>query len=92
VRAGAFRASLEANLRTHEFLSFRDALRPLYENLRGEASFSSLEHWLAIKVIGDGIGHFKAECDVCDQPGMGNKLQFDLAFDQTELPASGDPT
>jgi len=73
-------------LRTEEFVRFRDDLRALYDKLKGAVAFETMEHWLAIHIEGDGRGHFTVECEARDQPGMGNKLLFDLAFDQTELP------
>jgi hypothetical protein len=86
VRAGGFRGSVNADLRTEEFVSFRDALRDLYDRLAGEAMFETMEHWLTIKIVGDGRGHFEAKCELRDDPGMGNRLEFALAFDQTDLP------
>jgi hypothetical protein len=38
-------------------------------------------------VTGDGRGHFTARCELRDQPGIGNKLIIELAFDQTDVPA-----
>jgi hypothetical protein len=84
---GSFRGSYEAMLRTGEFVQFRDDLKVLHDKLKGAATFQTMEHWLAIQVEGDGRGHFTAKCEARDQPGMGNRLLFDLAFDQTELPA-----
>jgi len=84
---GGFRGSYEALLRSDEFARFRDALRGLHENLKGTATFETMEHWLVIHVEGDGRGHFTAKCEARDQPGVGNKLTFELSFDQTELPA-----
>jgi hypothetical protein len=46
-----------------------------------------MEEWLVIHVEGDGRGHFTAKCEARDTPGRGNKLTFELAFDQTELPS-----
>jgi hypothetical protein len=86
VVVGGFRGSYEAMLRTEEFVRFRDHLGQLYGKLTGAAAFETMEHWLAIRVEGDGRGHFTAKCEARDQPGMGNKLLFDLTFDQTELP------
>ena len=86
VVAGAFRGSYEPLLRTDEFARFRDDLQVLHDNLKGAATFETMEHWLAINIEGDGRGHFTAKCEARDQPGMGNLLTFELAFDQTDLP------
>ncbi len=87
VTVGGFRGHVEEYMRTVDFVRFRDALRPLYNNLKGTADFQTIEQWLAIKVDGDGLGHFVATCELVDRPGIGNRLSFSLNFDQTELPA-----
>lgn len=85
-RAGAFRGHVDASLRAEEFVAFREGVRRLYEQLAGEAKFETMEQWLSIRVVGDGRGHFEAKCDLLDDPGVGNRLTFTLAFDQTFLP------
>jgi len=87
VRAGGFRGAVKADMRAEEFVAFRDALRRLYDELAGEATFETMEHWLRIAIVGDGRGHFEAKCELRDDPGMGNRLTFTLAFDQTYLPS-----
>jgi hypothetical protein len=49
--------------------------------------FSSMEHWLTVKVVGDGRGRFTADCELRD-PWEGTRLTFSLVFDQTELPSA----
>jgi len=39
-----------------------------------------------IKIVGDGIGHLHAECEVMDYAGTGNKLELEINFDQTHIP------
>lgn len=85
VKVGGFRGHVDADLRAEEFMTFRDGLQRLYDQLAGEAVFKTMEHWLTILVRGDGRGHFEAQCELRDDPGMGNRLVFSLAFDQTEL-------
>jgi hypothetical protein len=85
--AGGFRGKYEALLRAEEFAQFRDQLRPLYEHLSEAATFTTMEDWLRIHIEGDGKGHFQAQCQAVDQPGLGNRLTFSIEFDQTELPA-----
>jgi hypothetical protein len=86
LRAGAFRGKYEAILRAEEFVAFRAALAPLVTNLSGSAAFHTMEHWLAIRIVGNGQGRFIASCDVRDAAGVGNRLSFTLEFDQTILP------
>jgi len=87
IRAGAFRGEYEALLRTDELAAFRSQLATLYEHLTGTATLESLEDWIRAEVVGDGRGHFVVKCKARDQPGIGNTLRFELAFDQTQLPA-----
>ncbi|WP_394844908.1 hypothetical protein LZC95_48665 [Pendulispora brunnea] len=86
VCAGGFRGSMNADLRAEEFVEFRDALGALHRRLAGTATFQTMERWLTIKVVGDGRGHFEADCELRDAPGTGNRLHCTLGFDQTELP------
>jgi hypothetical protein len=85
IAAGGFRGKFEAQLRAEEFVSFRDQLRPLGNELGGAAKFEPMEPWLRIDIKGDGKGHFLARCEARDQVGTGNKLTFTIDFDQTEL-------
>lgn len=85
--AGAFRGEYEALLGMDELAAFRARLATLYEDLKGEATFESMEQWLWVRVVGDGRGHFVARCEARDEPGEGNELRFELAFDQSEVPA-----
>lgn len=84
--AGGVRAEFEAQLRTEEFLRFRDELRPLHDSLVGRAKFDTMEELLSINIAGDGKGHFHADCVAVDMPGTGNRLTFGIDFDQTDLP------
>lgn len=86
IRVGAFRSEYEALLRTDEIARLRSGIAELHAELKGTASFESMEEWLRMTVDGDGRGHFVAKCDARDQPGTGNMLRFELRFDQTELP------
>ena len=87
LRAGAFSGRYVADLRTDEFARFRDELNVVFQPLIGRATFSSLEGWLGIELVGDGKGHFSGSCQAMDTPGTGNCLSFSLAIDQTEIPS-----
>ena len=86
IRVGGFRAEYEALLRTDEIAHLRNGIAQLHVDLKGTASFQSMEEWLKMTVDGDGRGHFVAACEARDKPGAGNMLRFGLRFDQTELP------
>jgi hypothetical protein len=86
IAAGAFSGSFVAELRTDELAYLRERLSALYENLLGRVRFEPTEPWLRMEIRGDGRGHFEAICRADDCPGIGNRLEFRLEFDQTELP------
>jgi hypothetical protein len=86
VTAGAFHGRLDRSLRAGELDRFRGQLARLHETLTGEAVLETMEHWLMIRVAGDGRGHLEASCRLCDGPALGNVLECRLSFDQTFLP------
>lgn len=86
VKAGAFNGEFKADFMTLDFEVFKTELEKLYENLNGIATFHTLEEQVVVKVTGDGIGHLKADCVVMDYAGMGNRLAFEIDFDQTHVP------
>jgi len=86
VKGGAFRGQFTCNLITTDFELFKRELGKLYDNLKGQASFKTLEEQIYIKIDGDGIGHFNTECELMDDAGIGNKLVVKMTFDQTQIP------
>lgn len=83
LKAGGFRGSVSGDLRADELVCFVDQLASLQELLSGTAEFETMEHWLSIKVTGDGCGHMEFCCVIRDEPGIGNTLEFTLTTDQT---------
>ena len=58
----------------------------MYDKLDGYANFNCLEDYIYIKIKGDGLGHFSADCIANDNPGIyGHELKFSIEFDQTEI-------
>mgnify|MGYP003110328123 CR=1 FL=1 len=86
VNAGGFSGQFECDLMTTDFEKFKQSLSLLYNKLDGLSSFDTMEGQVEIKIKGDGIGHFEADCSVMDDAGMGNKLDFKISFDQTIIP------
>jgi hypothetical protein len=86
VRAGGFTGAYRASFRTTDFAEFAAGLGELYERLTGSTRFDTMEKQLQIDIEGDGRGHFLARCAATDVAGVGNRLQFDLGFDQTQIP------
>jgi hypothetical protein len=86
VVAGGFRGLVTGDLRTDELAIFHEQLSRLQESLRGKAEFATMERWLFIRVVGDGRGHMRFECELRDEPGMGNTLMCEFGYDQTFVP------
>ena len=85
-RVGAFRCKVAGTIRTTEIKAFRVQLQRLYEELLGQATFATMERWIALSVVGDGRGHLRIEGELQDEPGCGNMLRFHLPeIDQTQL-------
>jgi len=88
VHAGGFRGKASAAIITSELEKFLSELKPLYEKLVGEAKFATMEEQLGLRLSGDGKGHIELHGEVADQAGIGNRLFFNLRFDQTQLKQS----
>ena len=88
VRAGGFRSKTSATFITTELIDFLSKLRPLFETLKGEANFDTMEKQLSLRLIGNGKGQIELLGEVLDQPGIGNRVNFKLCFDQSQLGSS----
>jgi hypothetical protein len=88
VRAGGFRGQADASILTSELVHFLAQLRSLQEELRGTAEFSTLEEQLSLRLMGDGLGHIELVGAIADLPGICNRLNFTLQFDQSQLSTS----
>ena len=83
VRAGAFRADVDAAIRADRLRAFRVGLQDLYASLRGEARLES-EDWVDLRVVWAGSDGMFVEGELLDG---GNRLCFRIdGFDQTHLP------
>jgi hypothetical protein len=87
VAAGGFRGEYGASLRAEEFVAFRRDLETLYDALHGQGGFHSMEEWVDLNVTGDGRGHFRGTCRLRDEAGIGNLLECQVEFDQSDIPA-----
>lgn len=86
VSVGGFSGRVRAGLRADELRRFRQELDTLYEKLVGSARLESMEDWLGLVFVADGLGHVAVTGWVKDEPGIGNELTFRLSVDQTHLP------
>jgi len=85
VEVGAFRGELEIYLCVSDMIRFKEQLEPVYRNLKGVAEFKTIEDQLAIRIEVDKLGHVEATGFVLDDFVYGNKLQFNISYDQTLL-------
>ncbi len=74
VVVGGFGSRVTGDLRTDELARFHEQFSRLQESLRGTAEFVTFEGWLSVRVVGDGRGHMRLQCEVRDEPGVGNTL------------------
>ncbi len=88
IAVGAFAGDYNATFLTSDFVGFREGLQALHESLEGPVIFSTLEDQLSLKFTGDGRGHIALVGVAIDAPGTGNRLEFELALDQTSLPSA----
>jgi len=86
VKAGAFNGSFTAGMMISEFKILHDYFSLLYNNLKGEIAFESIEYNLEMNIKGDGIGHFNAQVTARDDTFEGAVIKFHINFDQTFLP------
>lgn len=86
INAGGFKGDYTGEIMTVDFERFKQGLKRLYDNLNGYANFDCLDRFLTIKINGDGLGHFNADCEAIDNPGFEERrLNFTLHFDQTQI-------
>lgn len=85
VKAGAFSGFFYADMEKLDFEKFEKEISTLYNNLKGIAWFNNIEEQVDIKIEGDGIGYFEANCNV-EESLSGVTLNFKIQFDQSHLP------
>lgn len=84
-QVGAFSGQLEINLCLSDVIRFKEQLDPVYETLEGIAEFKTLEDQLVIRIEIDRLGHVQASGHIVDDFTSGNKLFFNIRYDQTLL-------
>lgn len=85
ISVSGFRGNYGAAFLTVDFSQFLDELQNLYNSLNGIAEFKTLEGQLYIKASGDGKGHISIEGEASNGMETGNRLNFNLEIDQTDL-------
>jgi 6-phosphofructokinase len=85
VAVGAFKGKLEIYICVSDMIRFKEQLEPVYRNLEGVAEFKTIEDQLAIKIEVDKLGHVQASGFILDDFDSGNRLDFNINYDQTLL-------
>lgn len=86
VAAGAFLGTFRATFDSYAFQRLAAELSTLYSTLSGTAIFSTLERQLELVLTGNGRGQIEAKGVATDTVGTGNRLEFLLHIDQTDVP------
>ena len=85
IDVGAFKGRLKINLLVSEIIRFKKQLEEVYEKVGGVAEFKTLEDQLSIRIEVDKLGHVRASGYLLDDFDAGNKLNFNMSYDQTLL-------
>ena len=85
VKGGVFSGQFVADFMPTDFESFKRQFKNLYNDFNATATFAPLEKQLALKIKGDGLGHFEVDCQATPEPHIGQTLTFSISFDQTEI-------
>ena len=85
ITVGGFHGDTQLMITLADMIRFAEQLHPLYETLKGEAEFTTIEDQVYMKLTTDGLGHITVAGHLMDQVGVGNKLLFNVSLDQTFL-------
>lgn len=85
VEVGAFNGELGIWICISDVIRFHDELEVVYNNVAGAAEFKTIEDQLYINIEVDKLGHVQASGYIIDGFVAGNKLNFNIQFDQTLL-------
>ena len=85
IQVGAFNGEVEIYMCISDMVRFKEQLEPVYQNLKGTAEFKTIEGQLYIRVEADKLGHVQATGHLSDDLASGNKLDFEIRYDQTLL-------
>jgi hypothetical protein len=85
IMVGGFTGRAQIYMCASDMIRFRDELDPLYKTLTGCAEFKTIENQFYVRIETDGLGHMRAAGFLIDKFDAGNKLTFEIDFDQTLL-------
>lgn len=85
IDAGAFTGKLEIWICLSDVIRFKNQLEPVHRDLKGVAEFTTIEGQLYIRIELDNLGHVQGSGYIIDDFVSGNKLTFNIDYDQTLL-------
>jgi hypothetical protein len=80
-----FRGSIRAFVEIDDLVRFREQLARLHDTLVGRAELAPSESQIMLTVEGNGHGGMSVKGTAYTEACDGNKLEFELALDQTFL-------
>jgi hypothetical protein len=86
-RSGGLAGRVEGALEPDALAGFRGAVAALAGSPRGRAALVAPDDFLAVRLLGDGFGHFDARCELRDLAAIGSHLELTLAVNGKDLPA-----
>lgn len=85
VEVGAFKGELGISIAVSDVIRFKRELELAYNKVAGVAEFVTLEEQLYMKIEVDKLGHVHASGRIIDEFVAGNRLEFNIQYDQTLL-------
>jgi hypothetical protein len=80
-----FAASFQIYLMLNDIYSFLDELKELSKNLKGKATFSTIEGNVSLVLLGDGLGHIGINGLIRHSNDYNLVTNFEIPSDQTFL-------
>ena len=87
IKVDRFSGDIAADFESGDFVKLQSDLTKLFETLSGAATLSHRDEQFLLYFLGDGLGHITVSGTAFAHPTYGNKLDFELAIDQSYLPA-----
>jgi hypothetical protein len=85
IEVGGLRGDVEITMCVSDMIRFKEQLEPAYRELSGVAEFKTIEGQLYVRVEVNRLGHVEATGYLRDDFTSGNKLNFEIHYDQTLL-------
>jgi hypothetical protein len=85
ITVGGFSGRARIYMCVSDMIRFKEALDPVYQTVSGVAEFKTIENQFYTRIEVDRLGHVSASGFLIDTFGDGNKLTFNIRYDQTLL-------